>query len=202
MAKLKESYCYFDDTEQRRGFCVRMGIKATLPAWLPQRLISRTLFGKQGDVTVRRCEKHYGFFLWAPEFSNVHTTFAYEESPITVDGTQYACSEAYFQSMKSLGQPGHEESHESIRILDPDQAFRMGQACRLRPDWEKAKRSVMARALRAKFTSNDRLQELLCSTEKSPLLQIKPGDAYWGTGPRSDGQNMLGQLLQELRATL
>jgi predicted NAD-dependent protein-ADP-ribosyltransferase YbiA (DUF1768 family) len=58
----------------------------------------------------------------------------------------------------------------------------------------------MRAALRAKFTQSAALRALLASTGEHPLVQVKAGDAYWGTGPDGRGQNQLGALLMALRA--
>ena len=60
----------------------------------------------------------------------------------------------------------------------------------------------MREALAAKFTQDAGLRALLLSTGEAPLVQLKPGDAYWGTGPNGRGRNALGALLMELRAAL
>jgi ribA/ribD-fused uncharacterized protein len=61
---------------------------------------------------------------------------------------------------------------------------------------------VMRTAVRAKFTQDDGLAALLRSTGEHPLVQLKPRDAWWGTGADGQGRNALGALLMELRAEL
>lgn len=57
---------------------------------------------------------------------------------------------------------------------------------------------VMMTALRHKFQKPE-LKKLLLSTGNHPLVQLKPGDGYWGSGPSNCGLNRLGALLQDLR---
>lgn len=42
-------------------------------------------------------KKSNGFFLWAPEFSNVHTTFKFMERPIIIDKERYSGKERRWQ---------------------------------------------------------------------------------------------------------
>ena len=72
----------------------------------------------------------------------------------------------------------------------------------MRQDWMTARIDVMRKAVYAKFTQDLNLKALLLSTHDHLLVQIKPGDDTWGTGPRGDGANMLGVLLMELRSQL
>ncbi len=60
----------------------------------------------------------------------------------------------------------------------------------------------MREAVRAKFTQSESLKQLLLATHPHPLVQLKPGDDVWGTGPSGKGQNLLGVILQNLRSEL
>jgi ribA/ribD-fused uncharacterized protein len=174
-----------------------------LPCWAPQKVVSMAEFGEAAARTVDAVTAQHGPWVWATEFSNVHTTFAFDEPGFAVDGARYANVEAYFQGAKSLGMPDHDDA---VRLLaesaSPEEAFRIGRTHGVRPDWEAVKESVMGEALRAKFTQSDELRALLLATGAVPLVQLKPGDAYWGTGADGRGRNRLGALLMALRATL
>ena len=198
---IKESFIHFSDTPSRRKFLLRHHLSHSLPNWLPQRDISRVLFGKQGVKIVLNCEKSYGPFLWAPEFANVHSTFNFQEHPIVIGGKTFACTEAYYQAMKSLGTPSHSQALQDIQNAGPAEAFSFGQQYGLRDDWSTARVNVMRKAIRAKFTQNNKLKELLLATGEYPLVQIKMDD-FWGTNADGSGKNMLGQLLMELRTQL
>ena len=170
-----------------------------LPAWASQREMSRALFGHEGYLRVLACEASYGVFVWATEFSNVHSTFEFEEHAIEVDGERYSNSEAYYQAMKSFGMPGHEQARRELAHADPAQAWQIGQEYPMRPDWSDQREAVMRKAVHAKFTQRPELMALLLATEDHPLVQIKPGDEFWGTGWDDQGQNRLGELLIALR---
>lgn len=69
----------------------------------------------------------------------------------------------------------------------------------MRTDWEREKDEVMKKAIHAKFSQHPDLKELLLSTFPHKLVQIKPGDACWGTGGDGKGKNLLGEMLIQLR---
>ena len=195
------SSLYFFDRPDRREFCAQHGIDFPSHGWIEQEKVSQALFGAAGAKTVRACTESYGVFLWAPEFANAHASFNYEEQHIVIGGVEYGCSEAYYQSMKSLGHPQHEFYHERIRLSSPMSAFQKGNYLPIRSDWDEVRVDVMRTAVYAKFTQNEILKQLLCSTAPYPLVQIKM-DRFWGTMADGSGRNMLGVLLQELRAEL
>lgn len=56
----------------------------------------------------------------------------------------------------------------------------------------------MKRAIAAKFEKSPEAKRLLISTHPFPLLSIKD-DTFWGFHPVRGGQNMLAQLLMDLR---
>jgi ribA/ribD-fused uncharacterized protein len=73
------------------------------------------------------------------------------------------------------------------------------------PGWSKSKFDRMRRVLRAKFTQHPDLLELLLATEDARLVESatvdSPVNRLWGEVD-GVGQNMLGQMLMELRAEL
>jgi ribA/ribD-fused uncharacterized protein len=73
------------------------------------------------------------------------------------------------------------------------------------PGWSKSKFDRMRGVLRAKFLQHPDLQELLLSTGNARLVETATADSpvnrLWGE-VNGVGQNMLGQMLMELRAEL
>ena len=198
---LTQSHCYISNHPDHQVLKAKHGWDFTLGEWCPQRVVSRSLFGAGGEATIRACEGHYGMFVWATEFSNVHAKFSFDEPRIVVDGEDWAGSEAYYQAMKSYGMPDHEQVKQKMKNADPMHAYGIGGRHSLRPDWEQVKDEVMRKAVHAKFTQNQGLKELLLSTGDHPLVQVKPGDQHWGTG-NGRGKNMLGEVLMDLREGL
>lgn len=119
-----------------------------------------------------------------------------------LDGEYWPTSEHYYQAMKS----DDAEQQDWVRTApDPKTAKLRGCTATkmdLRPDWEDVKVNVMLTALRAKFKQNDDIRAQLLATNDEILVEASPWDAVWGTGPRGDGQNLLGYCLMLVRAEL
>lgn len=125
-------------------------------------------------------------------------------SPIYLDGKIWPTVEHYFQAMKS----NNPLEVESIRCAPtPGIAKRMGRQVRLVANWDGLKLPVMIKALTAKFNQHSDLQKALLATGNRHLVEGNYWhDTYWGvcTCPthRTQGQNMLGGLLMNIRAGL
>ena len=154
-------------------------------------------------------EKPYGVF------SNFY------RSPITVDGQTYPTTEHYYQCQKFGGTQEAREYAELIRTqttpmkakalatqkiaggypwrtaLNPFIQEYLEKGVVLREDWEKVKDNVMRRAIYAKFATNEKLCEILRSSQGHHLVEHTTRDAYWGDGPNQRGKNMLGRVLMK-----
>jgi len=121
--------------------------------------------------------------------------------PITLDGARWPTTEHYFQARKFAGTP-HEEQVRLART--PKQAAELGRDRKrpLRPDWESVKDDLMRRAVLAKFEQHPDIRAILLATGDEPIVENAPGDRYWGCGADGSGKNMLGIILEEVRATL
>jgi hypothetical protein len=129
------------------------------------------------------------------EFSNFYA------APFVIDGQTWQTVEHYFQAVKFPGDP----LQEQIRTAKtPQQAKKLGRtrSPAFRADWETVKESVMEIALKAKFTQNQPLADLLKSTGNTELREKAFWDSYWGTGRNGRGRNRMGHLLQDLRDNL
>ena len=148
------------------------------------------------------------------------TTFA--TAPMRLDGEQFPAPdgtaypvfgadpaqqtwptvEHYYQAMKFPQDPDWQESIRSAST--PARAKKMGldRAHPVRGDWEQIKERVMKKALMAKFRQNPGLLSLLQTTGDRPLMDVSPGDLYWGAGTRGNGKNRLGALLGEVRTEM
>jgi len=126
------------------------------------------------------------------------------------DGTPYAdlptqawpTVEHYYQAMKFPQDPAWQEA---IRMaVSPEKAKRMGLARDhpARGDWTAVRDRVMKAALLKKFSQNPVALATLQKTGDRQLIEISPGDDYWGAGPRKTGENKLGKLLGEVRFEL
>jgi len=135
---------------------------------------------------------------------------------IEIDGKTWPHTEAYYQSQKSHNPDFHDRILEKeipswakyvgdSRVGNPKIAkkswFRK-HPDDLRSDWDEIKIVVMKKALHAKFTQNKNLQLSLLNTDSAQLIEDSSKDAFWGIGDSGNGDNVLGNLLMELRGTL
>jgi N-glycosidase YbiA len=129
------------------------------------------------------------------EFSN------FAAFPFTLDGKQWPTSEHYFQAQKFKD----ETYREKIRKANsPMIAARLGRSRKvpIRREWESVKVQVMRSAVSAKIAAHNELQKLLLSTGDEKLIEAADGDDFWGCGASGHGQNWLGRILMEVRASL
>jgi ribA/ribD-fused uncharacterized protein len=122
--------------------------------------------------------------------------------PIRLAGDTWPTTEHYFQAQKFPDDPEHQAAIR--KTASPMIAARMGRdrKKKLRRDWESVKVSVMADALRAKFTQHPELREILLATGDAKLVEHTTNDDYWGDGGDGSGRNMLGTLLMRVREEL
>lgn len=121
----------------------------------------------------------------------------------TLDGYMWFTNEHFYQAYKFA--PGGERFMAIHNAGSPGVAKRLGNdrtSEQIDPLWEVKKLDVMRRGLRAKFTQNPELSELLVSTVDAALIENSPTDSFWGCGHDSCGHNWLGRLLMELRMEL
>lgn len=103
-----------------------------------------------------------------------------------------------FQAAKTLDQ---EERLTILSAATPGRAKKLGQKCKLRPNWEKIKISVMRDLLKEKFQDPDLRQWLLETGDEELVEGNTWGDTFWGVCD-GVGENHLGKLLMELRSSL
>ena len=120
---------------------------------------------------------------------------------IRLAGKSWPTSEHYFQAQKFEDQSHREEIR---KVKSPMLAARMGRdrKKKLRRDWESVKVSIMADAVRAKFTQHAELRAMLLGTGEAKLVEHTENDDYWGDGGDGSGRNMLGQILMRVRDEL
>lgn len=121
-------------------------------------------------------------------------------SPFEVDGVTFPTVEHWFQAVKTF----NPKEFRSIAAAEtPGKAKRMGRRATLRPDWEEVKVDVMRRGLRKKFAIPELRAKLLATGNEELVEGNTWHDQTWGRCSCAkcggQGENLLGQLLMELR---
>jgi len=122
----------------------------------------------------------------------------FSDHGILYKGKFYKTNEHFYQAHKTT-----KDEHEKIRLAKtPYEAARLGRTCKMKKRWEVIKIPIMRLGLQLKFAQNLNIQDLLLSTGDEILIEgNKHGDIFWGVC-NGRGQNMLGQLLMEVRSEL
>lgn len=129
------------------------------------------------------------------EFSN----FAYY--PVKIDGKTWSTTEHYFQAQK-FNDPNYQEKIRKAKTPNIAAILGRDRKQKIRNDWDSIKCNIMKKALLAKFTQHEILQELLRNTGKAKLIEHTENDNYWGDGGNGKGRNMLGTILMDIREIL
>jgi N-glycosidase YbiA len=122
-------------------------------------------------------------------------------SPMIVQEKEYPTVEHWFQSQKFTNL----ELQEKIRTCPTaSHAKKLGRTrdVSFLTNWDSVKEQVLYEGLKAKFTQNILLHNLLLKTGSEELIEQSPWDSYWGSGRTGKGQNRMGHLLMKLRSEL
>ncbi len=130
------------------------------------------------------------------------TNFYQPQPPIIIDGREWKTSEHYYQAMKF----DDSQLRENIRNAVASRgAFDIAQKNKkkVRSDWTKVSLNFMHIAVKAKFSQNSNLKELLLKTGNKVIVEdAGKNDAFFGAGGDYKGQNYLGRILMKVRQKL
>lgn len=131
------------------------------------------------------------------------------------EGKTFSCVEQYYNLKKAEMFGDHEAADEIMRLKMPEQIKYRGRTIRKYDHklWHQNKLDIMQDALSLKFTQNPILKGKLAATKNKTLVEAAPRDKYWGAGlsihdskladpGKWPGQNHLGKLLTQLRASI
>ena len=135
------------------------------------------------------------------ELSNMHNG-----SPLRVNEKWWGSSEALYQACRYPAHPAiQQEIFEARHAMEAKMKSKKGgRRERLsRPDWDAVRVDIMRWCLAVKLACNFRaFRDALQSTGQRPIVERSRKDDFWGAQVRGQelvGQNVLGQLLMELR---
>lgn len=119
-------------------------------------------------------------------------------SDMVIRGESFASVEHFFQACKATS----ESDFQLIRKMPkPGQCKAVGKQIKIRPDWDRVKFDIMLTGVRAKFTQNEHLGNLLIDTDGHLEETNHWGDTIWGVC-NGKGTNWLGQILMQVRKEL
>ena len=119
-------------------------------------------------------------------------------APVIYKGQSFTNSEAAYQAQKCANEADKEQFSE----FNGGKAKREGRKVAIREDWEDIKLSEMQAIVRAKFSQNPELKEMLLATGDEHIEEANNwGDTIWGTVD-GVGENLLGRILMEVRDEL
>jgi len=133
-------------------------------------------------------------------YGRKHPLSNFYEAPFRIGSFIFPTVEHFYQAMKS------EDMYERLDIImadTPAEAKKLGRSIRsFREGWPSRRNAYMWKALKEKFSQNDKLKEYLLGTGDAFLVENSPYDDYWGRGRNWDGKNRMGEMLMKLRDLL
>ncbi|XP_071952272.1 N-glycosidase YbiA-like [Antedon mediterranea] len=151
------------------------------------------------------------------------TLFYTSESPFSnfypagfqVDGVKYSCSEQYMMYQKAVLFRDDKIASEILAAGKPGRMKQLGRKVQNFDQdlWNKNKREIVKKGVKAKFSQNADLKEQLLKTRGTTLGEASARDHVWGIGlglknplaldkKNWKGQNLLGYILTEIREEL
>ncbi len=118
-------------------------------------------------------------------------------SEVELDGIMYPSVENAYQASKTFDQ----QVRECMSTCKPSESKRLGNAVKLRSDWESVKISIMESLVRQKFTRHLHLRQLLLATDGLLVEGNWWNDTFWGVC-KGVGENNLGKILMKVREEL
>jgi N-glycosidase YbiA len=123
----------------------------------------------------------------------------YKKARFFIYGRWWNWVEAPYQAQKTFVPEEYDAIHQATTN---NESRLLGQKVTMRPDWDQVKRQVMKECVLAKFLQHKDLRDQLMATGDEELIEDSPIDYYWGCGADGSGQNVLGQVLMEVRQEL
>ena len=154
------------------------------------------------------------YYYRAQQFMGPNATpadLAYAEQIRSVDTANKAWHLS--KQITYVSHAGYQVSQTNKTLLNDIIKQSKKDGVNIRADWNIIKDNVMRKAIWAKFTQHQQLRTLLINTGDAYITENSPVDSYWGfgrseTGPRaklggnSNGMNMLGKIIMEVRTFL
>lgn len=137
------------------------------------------------------------------------------KAPFEVGPHVFQTAEHYMMYAKAALFGDEQLGERIVRAVSAYEAMELGRSVAgfKEVTWEANKRSIVLTANQAKFSQNEACRQILCGTGDCLLAFASPVDLVWGTGYSHrehlerkftvwPGQNLLGEILMDVRQTL
>jgi len=114
---------------------------------------------------------------------------------------EFNCTEQAFMYAKAITFNDIEIANKILAESDPKKIKALGRQVKNFNDdiWNDLRFMYMRLVNYSKFSQNIELLNKLVSTGSAYLFEASPYDSIWGIGKFGDGQNLLGQVLMQIR---
>lgn len=139
----------------------------------------------------------------------------WHESHFEINGITFNCAEQYMMYSKAMMFNDTLVAQEVLKTTVPRDQKALGRKVSNFDNkvWEEQRFDILYEGCLAKFEQNEKLKELLLSTDDLHLVEASPYDEIWGIGLGEDhqdatnpekwrGLNLLGEVLMKVRSTL
>ncbi|MGW5355316.1 NADAR family protein [Streptomyces sp. NPDC004031] len=121
-------------------------------------------------------------------------------APFSHQGQQYRTVLHGYWALAAAGRSDHDRIREAATVRE---AHGIGGRVPLRPEWRAVRTAVMAALLRAKFTQNPELAQVLLSTGDARISYTGISESpHWTDHGPQEGRNWVGRLLELTRAEI
>lgn len=118
---------------------------------------------------------------------------------LTIGGVNYPTVEHAYQGSKFTDKHVQQSIADAISVRDARKIGRNSSGIRV--NWDSVKFTTMVVLLRQKFSSDPILSDRLIKTGTAPII-MNGYDSFWGTGKDGEGENKLGEALENVRSEL
>ena len=129
----------------------------------------------------------------------------FADTPITIEGIVCPTAEHLYQARKAEFLNRDQIAERIRNCRTPEEAKSMARyklKQYMTPEWHEVKREVMLNVQRTKAEQCEEFRQMLLDTKNKILIHNMEHDEEWGCGHELEGDNLMGEILMELRADL
>ena len=157
--------------------------------------------------------KGYVYF-WSTKHPKYGCFSQWYQSPFTVGGITYSCTEQWMMYWKALTFGDMDTASRILKETSPKVIKGLGRAVKNYDDrvWRSVSFSIVELGNKYKFLQNPELWKILDGTGEAIICEASPVDSHWGIGMSEEdaikagdawtGDNWLGWALTNVRDTI